>query len=443
MNFFEIIKGVWRKLFGNNSTSNTLSIKPAISQTMITNVNKWYKCYAGEAEWTNNDVKSLRLEKSIVREFANIVLNEMTVSISNQELQDLYDSIKSNELNIGLQQGLAMGAFVVRPLGEGKNRAQFLSQNNYIPLKFNDAKRLTEVIFPDIINEGKRIYMRLEHHSVNPETGLSINNYAVMSKDDGNSWVKINLNSVPEWADIEESVTYPEMLKPDFGYYCNPFDNTIDQSPCGVSVFEPAIDIIRKADVQFGRLDWEFESGERAIFVDVSLMKNQEMNKMSDRLYQTVDADGDEDLIHEHSPALREADYISGLDEYVRKIEFAVGLSYGDISNPQSVEKTAEEIKVSKQRKYNTVSAIQENLKDCLEDFVYALAFWNALATKKYDFVCDFKDSVLTNEKEERENDRQDLASGIMSREEYRAKWYGEDIEVAREKLPKQASLIE
>lgn len=443
MNFFEIIKGVWRKLFGDNPTSDTIYIKPAISQTMINNINKWYKCYAGEAEWLNNDIKSLRLEKSIVREFANVVLNEMTVSISNTTLQELYDSIKDSDMNIGLQQGLATGAFIVRPLGEGANRVQFVSQHDFIPLKFDDSRRLTDVIFPDIISEGKRIYMRLEHHSVNPEIGLSINNYAVMSKDDGTSWVRVNLNSVPEWADIEESVTYPGMFKPDFGYYCNPIDNTIDNSANGVSVFESALDLIEKTDTQFGRLDWEFESGERAIIVDESMIKNQSIERMSNRLYQTVRADGDEDLIHEHSPAIREASFIAGLDEYKRNIEYAVGLAYGDISNPQNVEKTAEEIRTSKQRKYNTVTAIQDNLRDCIEDFVYALAFWNALATKKYDLVCDFKDSVLTSEKEERDRDKEDLANGIMSREEYRAKWYGEDIEVARSKIPKQASFIE
>ena len=59
------------------------------------------------------------------------------------------------------------------------------------------------------------------------------------------------------------------------------------------------------------------------------------------------------DFYHEFSPQLRQADFIAGLEEYKREIEFAVGLSYGDISNPQTVDKTATEVKSSKQRKFD------------------------------------------------------------------------------------------
>ena len=118
-------------------------------------------------------------------------------------------------------------------------------------------------------------------------------------------------------------------------------------------------------------------------------------------------------------------------------------MSYGDLSNPQSVAKTATEIKSSKERKYNTVSAIQENLRDCLDDLVYALAFYNSMATSNYKFICDFKDSILTDEETERAQDRQDLANGTLRPEEYRAKWRGEDIDTALENLPKSAEVID
>ena len=39
---------------------------------------------------------------------------------------------------------------------------------------------------------------------------------------------------------------------------------------------------------------------------------------------------------------------INGLENYFRQIEFVVGLAFGDLSNPQSVDKTATEVKASK-----------------------------------------------------------------------------------------------
>lgn len=143
-------------------------------------------------------------------------------------------------------------------------------------------------------------------------------------------------------------------------------------------------------------------------------------------------------LFKEFSPAFRQADIVAGLEEYKRNIEFEVGLSYGDISNPQTVEKTATEIKSAKNRKYNMVTAIQNNLKDCLDDLVYALAFYNSMATSGYTFICSFKDSILTDEDIDRVRDQQEIRDGIMLPEEYRSKWYGESIEDARKVLGKK-----
>ena len=79
-------------------------------------------------------------------------------------------------------------------------------------------------------------------------------------------------------------------------------------------------------------------------------------------------------------------------------MEFNCCLAYGDLSKNESVEKTAEEIKASKNRKYNMVNAIQVNLKDCLEDLAYAIAFYQAMFTVDFGFNCTFHDSVKTDE---------------------------------------------
>ena len=40
-------------------------------------------------------------------------------------------------------------------------------------------------------------------------------------------------------------------------------------------MYESAENLIRKADVQGARLDWEYDSGERAIHVDERALKNR------------------------------------------------------------------------------------------------------------------------------------------------------------------------
>lgn len=168
------------------------------------------------------------------------------------------------------------------------------------------------------------------------------------------------------------------------------------------------------------------------------------MSKLNNRLYKGLDIeDGDKELFKEFSPELREQGFINGLEKYYRLIEFAVGLAYGDLSDVQYVDKTATEIKSSKARKYNRVTAIQEKLKLCLEDFVAGVAFYNGLYTSGYELKCKFNDSILTDEEAERQQDRQDVSMGVMSLAEYRAKWYGETEEEAEKKLPEVNGVME
>lgn len=452
MGFVSFIKGVYRRLFPIKDIKTALNIKIAISQEMLNKINAWQNCYAGNAIWLDENVKSLRLEQAITREFANIVLNEMTAGVSVPKLDQLFKNA-IRDLNINLQSGLATGAMIIKPLGMDK--VQYVSANSFIPIEFDSRGRLLKVVFPEFKKLNDVYYTRLEYHSLDKDRGLTISNKAYRSVSEGQLGTEIPLSMIDEWENLPSAIAYPMMKRPAFGYYRNPINNCIDGSHCGVSIFDSALDLIKLTDIQFGRLDWEFESGERLILVDDAALQNKEtidglkradMPKLNDRLFIMLGLSGGangEDFYKEFSPQFRQADIISGLEEYKRNIEFSVGLSYGDISNPQTITKTATEIKSAKERKYNTVTAIQNNLRDCLDDLVYALAFYNSLITSGYSFACSFKDSILTDEETERKQDIQDLNLGIMRPEEYRAKWYGEDIDKAAENLPQTAQVID
>lgn len=443
--FFSKIKEAVLTLFSKSTLSQAIGVSPAISAEMAENIALWHKMYAGKAPWVdNNGVFSLRLEQGIAREFANISLGEMTVSITNPTLEKLFKAALK-DINLNLQSGLSTGAMVIKPLGE--RGVQYVSQEIFIPLEFDAAGKLTRVIFPEIKKLSESSYnIRLECHSLD-KSGLTIENRAFHSSSPSFLGREIELASVPDWAELEAKNFYPRMKKMPFGYYHNPIKNTIDGTQNGMSIFSSAVELIKKADIQFGRLDWEFESGERAIILDDSALNlsngKASLNRLNKRLYRGLNLQQgtNAELFHEFSPEFREQSIVAGLEEFKRCIEFAVGLSYGDISNPQAVEKTATEIISAKKRKYNTVTAIQRNLTDCLEDLAYAIAFYSGLATSGYEFICNFKDSILSDEETERKQDKEDVALGVMGLAEYRAKWYGESLEEAEKNLPKSAEV--
>ena len=445
------VRGVMRRMFPAKNIKEALDLDTCVSDEMLDRMNLWAAMYRGHAPWCKDPVVSLRKEKGICQEFSNVVLNEMESKVSIDSLDKIYrDAVR--DLNENLQSGLALGSIVIKPLGG--NRVEYITADRFIPIEFDGRGRLVNVVFVQVKKlADDDFYHRFEQHDfkVNDET-LTITNTAFHSDSAESIGRRINLKDVDEWKNLPESVTYSGLEKPDFGYYRNPIKNEIDGSSCGVSIYDSAVKQLRNVDLQGARMDWEFESGERAINVDSSALTTrvdpdtgrmlQELPKLDKRLYRGLNLT-EEELYKEWSPEFRDANIINGLNAYLRQVEFNVCLSYGDLSDVSDVEKTAAEVKVAKTRKYNMVSAIQENLKECLEDLVYALAFYNSMLRSGYEFICAFNDSILVDEETERQQDRQDVSMGVMSHAEYRAKWYGETLEEAQSKLPEQNRVME
>ncbi len=407
---------------------------PVISSALLAKIAYWNNMYSGHAEWVDGYIKSLGLEQGICREFADCTLSELTTSVSNEKLDAAYKQTLEM-LTENLQSGIALGSFCIKPLSE--NTAEFVTADKFIPLSFSDSGKPTSLAFVTAKQiKSDSIYRKFEIHEIKGDI-LSIKNMCYHSTSENDIGKRCNLAEVEDWANLPEETSYNTKGRNLFGYYRNPIKNTIDDTFCGVSIYDNAIQLIKNADVQYGRLEWEFESGERAINVDITALKPQAIldngkttlvaPKLNERLYKGLNLQtGDNaELYKEFSPAFRDSNIINGLEQHKRAIEFAVGLSYGDLSNTQSVEKTATEIKHAKQRKYNRVNVIESKLKECLEDYCYGLACFNNCATSGYEFICNFSDSILTDEETERKQDIQDVSIGALPLWRYIMKWQG------------------
>ena len=150
-----------------------------------------------------------------------------------------------------------------------------------------------------------------------------------------------------------------------------------------------------------------------------------------------IDADTGADLLKPWTPTLRDASYINGLDEILTKIEDKVHLSRGTLcKRGETNARTAEEIRMTKQRSYSTVSQIQGALQDALEGLVVAvdeLATLYELAPEgKYEVSYVWDDSIIVDAEKERQRDRDEVDHGLMAPWEYRKKWYGETEDQAK-----------
>ena len=448
---FDGLKRLWGRIvsmFNYTTLKNIIGKDVALSQTMIDAINEWKRMLAGNADWCDDTVESLKLEEGICREFADSALVEMEAKILNNDKMDAVLQKSLSDMNKKLQNGLALGAMILRPLGP--ENAEYVAADKFIPISFDDSGVPNDIAFLVVKCIGENdYYTRVERHYFT-NGNLTIENKCYHSQSRNDIGQRCNLGDVAEWTNLQPGpIVYIGMTEMDFGYYQNPVENKVDGSSCGVSVYESAKGLIKKADVQAARLDWEYDSGERAIHVDQRALKNKGgrtyLPRLKKRLYKGLNLeDGkDKELYKEYSPAMRDEAFRRGLEEYKREIEFNVGLAYGDLSDAQEVDKTATEVLASKTRKYNRVTAIQEKLEECLNGFVNALAFYNGSYMSGVEFTCEFNDSILVDEESERQQDRQDVSMGVMSLVEYRMKWYNEDEATAKSKIPEQNQVME
>ena len=59
------------------------------------------------------------------------------------------------------------------------------------------------------------------------------------------------------------------------------------------------------------------------------------------------------------------------------------------------------------------------------------------------EIAINFDDSIIEDKQAERNEDRKDVAMGVMRLDEYRAKYYGETEEEAAKNLPEQNTVME
>lgn len=235
-----------------------------------------------------------------------------------------------------------------------------------------------------------------------------------------------------------------------FGYFKIPFANSVDSdSNIGVSAYSRCINLIKEADIQFSRILWEYEGSELAIEVDsTTLQKSKvaseqfDLPKLKKRLFRNVGSQSKDGkpFYNIFSPEIRDTPLFNGLNNILKRIEFNCGLAYGTISDPQLIEKTAEEIRTSKQRSYATVSDIQKSLQNALEDLIYAidaLCTLYELAPKgKYETSFEWDDSIIVDAQTENSIMMQEASQGFIKREIYLMKRYGVTEEQAKKMLP-------
>ena len=489
----ELIKEALRHFVAYDGVVDTVSSSSVfvVSQEMEHAIDLWKDMYQDNSPWLNEKkgVFSLGIAKQVCQSLAMQVLAEMDASIvepgdcsecANEKAKDgvienragFLSTLANRSLYPKLpdvvEKGMALGGVVIKPYYTGQGIFfDFSYQGEFVPLSFDDDGNIIDVAFLDQFIENDKVFTKVERQTFDAvKRTVTVQNKAFVTKNivetsDGSTQklqlgTEIPLSSIPRWSGIADTpVIIPNVDKPLYGYYKVPLANNIDfDSPMGISVFSPAVSLIKRADMQFSRLDWEFEGGQMAIDIDRNALHPQEgyygeayeMDQLRDRLYRRLDL-GMDDTYNIFAPQLRDANFVNGLNRYLSKIEDCIGLARGTLNDDMPVEaRTATEVRILKQRTYTTIVTNQHALQAAIEGAIYAAdvyaSMYNVAPKGKYSVNIEWQDSVLSDTQEELNQRLQLKNAGCLSEVELRMWYTGEDevtAQAAIDKIRKEA----
>lgn len=451
-------------MIGYDGIQKAMGVDIITSNDMAKAILAWSQMYINRSPWLSDSVRGIGLPAAISSEHARLATMEAKFSFSQNArgnyISDQFQNVRAM-LSTYTEFGCAKGGFILKPyVNNGDIAVDFVHADDFFPVSFNGAGQVTAAIFPEYKKAGKKLYTRLEFHETNGARYRIVNrafcseNASVQVNNIINLGGEISLDKVEEWAGLAPEVEITNVDFPLFAYFKVPIANSIDpHSPLGVSVYSRAVDLIQDADEQYGAAIWEFRSKETAVQAGAEFFERDRYNniilpKGKERMFQSFrdTTDQDRGLFNIFSPEIRDESFYRGLNRMLQRIEFNCGLAYGTLSDPQNVDKTAEEIKSSKQRSYATVTSIQNSLQRSIEGLVRAMDFWASYeglaAPGEVQVMCDWNDSVTTDAETKRKRDLEDIAAGIMAPWEYRMRHYGEDEETAKARVPAPVGLI-
>jgi hypothetical protein len=374
-----------------------LGITTLLTDRMEQAIRDWYDA-AIDGKPLNKDADTLSMgwPEAICGELSRLTTLELEATVAGSERADWINTHLQRVLSPRhkkiLSVALALGSGIWKPYQSGEDiGVAFIPATGYYPVSLNAHGELTEAVFVDQIEDSKNFYNRLEwmHVLHSPEDYhqkeseivdklgrgyapvypcVQVISLAYQSSTKDALGAPIDLSARDEWADIEPIAFMPELEKLPVGYFTTPITNTVDvNSDIGAAIFAPAKRQIIDADVQYTRLDWEYEGGELAVDVDEQYLKpTQEGTYIDavkaklhfgvpstaltdtpahhrDRLFHGIDVNtgiaNAQPFYQVYSPSLRDTNYLSGLNAYIRNIESHVGLSYGTFSQVSEVEK--------------------------------------------------------------------------------------------------------
>lgn len=360
------------------------------------------KQVANNEKMINNDIYAYQYQRTDDINFTAIFSNKLAnYTVSDCSIDVSGDDKRSELLNEVMKRLVKkLKKFVSRELGTGgalvipfvtRNKIYFniISQNR---LSIN--KRVGEdiidctILAEKIIRDDKRYYRWADYTLEN--NNLYIKYRATM--DD----TPIDLHSIPEWENIED-ISISNVTKMLFMYVKSPVDSREENEDYGVPITYGAEKQIKKIEHTLEQIEREYDLKEVFVGADESMFKGDNALPLNG-LYKKIRS-GETEFWEVFDPAFRDTPLFNKLMNQCAMLEKIIGTSKGIVTERESGNATATEIKSSLKDTFDLVDDIRSGLNDGLQDFLYAcdvlINYYNLAPQGKYELKTDWDYSLI------------------------------------------------
>jgi A118 family predicted phage portal protein len=415
-----------------------------------------YTIYNGKKQ-VQMERMSLGMPKRACEDWANLLLNEKTdITVADARSQEILHRTLADckfwqKGNEGIEKSFAlgMGAFVTVVDGIGVNEDGTLADTSKtkVKVKFVNATKIKPITFEDeeitecaFINvNSKKTYISI--HLKNEQGNYEIHNITCEGDADNLSIARVGEAEAHEVFDTQSPLPWFQIIKPNIA-------NNIDiNSPLGISIFANAIDNAKETDLVWDSYANEFILGRKRIFVNAKewyISRNGEEQDVFDSndvvIYHLPEADDGKQMISDQTQTLRVADHISALQNQLNLFGYKCGLGTEHYKFDGAGVATATQIVSVNSEMFRNIKKheiiLEEVLVGMVKSVLYAIDTFTSETVKvDAEITIKFDDSIIVDEASERTQDLVDVNSGIMSKVEYRMKWYNEDEKTAQDAI--------
>ena len=407
--------------------TNVFKINTQTTDKEIDDNSKYAKIY--------ENIDHINFDAIFSNKLANYTVSDSNMDITNEkELKDEEDNKRVELLNkVGqsmwkkakkiTSMAFGYGGVILVPYVKGGKIYYNIVPQDRLTIDEIDGETITGATVlaeRKVINGtiGQKVYLRWTNYKVTSDGENETKNMVITQQ-----FSDENGNKIPTpdfWKDIQEVRTITNVDRVPFGYIKSPINNRKANDKYGVPICYGCDATILEIRTTLKQIVREYELKEVFVGADATMFNGK--NALSPNgLYKKIDS-GRDDFFEVFDPQFR--DYTIRLQELYKRLEHEVGTSYGILSEVQTQNATATEIKKSMYDTFVICDDMRTAIEKGLEDFFYACNVlanaYNLSPQGEYEINYDWNYSLLEDTESEWQQMTWAESKGIMSKVEIR-----------------------